>query len=306
MKKMFLVLLFSLPIMAWAGSHPTDSVTVKKIDGKNYIQYKVGKGEGLLSICRKYGVSKEEVLAANKGLSESLKLGQIILVPVSGNKPQVQAQQTPVSSTKISVNESHADADSEKPAEQLVTDNKKESHVVQAGETLYKISRMYNISEANLKAWNNLSNGELKLGQKLWLKAQPANSSTGAAVSATGASRKDSVKFVPVVAKPREEPHPMAASASVKTVQESGTAFSFESEDMSGGRMLALHKTAPPGTIIKLTNPVTNKTVFVRVVGQLPNTDENKNVLIKISKTTADKIGMRDEKAQLKLDYSLD
>ena len=40
-------------------------------------------------------------------------------------------------------------------------------HTVQRGETLYQISRLYKVSIAELKEWNNLNNNDLSVGQDL-------------------------------------------------------------------------------------------------------------------------------------------
>ncbi|MBX7204434.1 MAG: LysM peptidoglycan-binding domain-containing protein [Bacteroidia bacterium] len=301
MKKYIYAMFLLLPFAF--SAHPVnaqDSIGTKKINGQVFIQYKVGKGEGLNAICRKYNVKKEDVLAANPGMKETLNLGQIILIPstaVAQTPPQkVQAK-------PVSVNETHAEADADKQAEHIPTDAKKrpDSYTVKAGETMYKICTLFNVSEADVRKWNNMTDNNLKEGQVLWLKPMNRASLPPPVLPA----KKDSLKN-PVAAQASSEPHPMATSVGIKEREENGMARWFLDDEMSGGKLLALHKTAPVGTIIKITNKINGKSVFVRVVGTLPDTDENKNILIKISRTTAEKIGMRDEQAQVKLNYSLE
>ena len=43
-------------------------------------------------------------------------------------------------------------------------------YIVKKGETLYSISRKFNISVANLKAINNLTDNNISIGQKLLVK----------------------------------------------------------------------------------------------------------------------------------------
>ncbi len=294
---MFLLLPFAFSV------HPVnaqDSIGTKKINGQVFIQYKVGKGEGLNAICRKYNVKKEDVLAANPGMKETLNLGQVILIPSAAS---TQTNPQKVQAKPVSVNETHAEADADKPAEHIPTDAKKrpDSYTVKAGETLYKICTLFNVSEADVKKWNNMTDNNLKEGQVLWLK--PMN--TASLPPPVLPAKKDSLKN-PVAAQSSSEPHPMVTSMGIKEREENGMARWFLDDEMSGGKLLALHKTAPVGTIIKITNKMNGKSVFVRVVGTLPDTDENKNILIKISRTTAEKIGMRDEQAQVKLNYSLE
>jgi hypothetical protein len=48
-----------------------------------------------------------------------------------------------------------------------------------------------------------------------------------------------------------------------------------------------------------------NKTVIVKVIGRLPSTSENGNILIKLSESAAKKLNVRDEKFLVELTYSL-
>lgn len=277
-----------------------DSVGTKKINGQVLIQYKVGKGEGLNAICRKYNVKKEEVLTANPGMKETLNIGQIILIPT---RASLQPPPQKVHSTPTLVNETHAEANADKHTEQPPTDTRKrpDSYTVKAGETLYKICTLFDLDEAEVKKWNNMTDDNLKEGQVLRLKQVNTPSLPPPVLPA----KKDSVKN-PVANQSSAEPHPMATSINITEREENGMARWFLDDEMSGGKLLAIHKTAPIGTIIKITNKLNGKSVFVRVVGTLPDTDVNKNILIKISRTTAERIGMRDELTQVKLNYSLE
>ena len=294
MKRLLVFFLLASPAFSYAvTAMPHDSIGTLKVQGKLFIQHKVGKGEGLLAICRRYNVNKEDVLAANEGMTENLNLGQIILIPANGKSKPAE-----VKTQKVTVNETHAEADAR---ETTATDNraansKAATHTVMAGETLYRIARMYNVSETDLRTWNNLTDNGLKEGLVLLVKA-PLN--TAPALPA----KKDTVKAS--ISK-SNEPRPMASSNGVKEHEENGMARWFADDALSGGKLLALHKTAPVGTIIKITNHINGKSVFVRVVGVLPDTDENKNILIKISRSTAERIGMRDEQTQVKLQYAVE
>lgn len=53
-------------------------------------------------------------------------------------------------------------------------------------------------------------------------------------------------------------------------------------------QIYALHKDAPIGTVLKISNPINNYTVYVKVIDNLPNTDENHNTLLKLSSNAMD------------------
>jgi membrane-bound lytic murein transglycosylase D len=56
-------------------------------------------------------------------------------------------------------------------------------HVVQKGETLYSISKLYNVSMENLQTWNHLNGGPLSVGKELSLKG-PVSAEVVAAIPA--------------------------------------------------------------------------------------------------------------------------
>jgi LysM repeat protein len=67
----------------------------------------------------------------------------------------------------------------------------------------------------------------------------------------------------------------------------------------------AFHNTAPRGTIIKVHNPGTDKTIFVKVIGTLPGTKLYHNSLIGITSQAKQELGVRnEEKAWCELSYA--
>src|SRR4029078_8497970 len=91
-----------------------------------------------------------------------------------------------------------------------------------------------------------------------------------------------------------------------KEVTEEGAAAWIEDQEINPGKYFALHRTAPIGTIVKVTNRMNHRTVFVKVVGKLPDTGENENIVLKISKAAADKLGVLDARFQAQLNYGVD
>ena len=75
-------------------------------------------------------------------------------------------------------------------------------------------------------------------------------------------------------------------------------------EDMQQpDKYLALHKTLPIGTLMEVRNLMNNKKVFVRVVGQLPDTGPNENVLIRLTEKSFNRLGILDARARVELTY---
>ena len=76
-------------------------------------------------------------------------------------------------------------------------------------------------------------------------------------------------------------------------------------ESLDNSKMLALHPTAPVGTIIKITNPMSNKTTFAKVVGKYIENEATRDVIIVVNKATADLIGALDKRFQVTIVYGV-
>ncbi|MFM7218029.1 MAG: hypothetical protein ACKO1U_08435, partial [Bacteroidota bacterium] len=94
-------------------------------------------------------------------------------------------------------------------------------------------------------------------------------------------------------------------AGSRKQVGEQGLATFIPDEDINPNKYYALHRSAPFGTIIKVTNKMNGKSVFVKVVGVLPDTGENDGIIIKISRSGADQLGVLDQRFQVDLLYGM-
>ncbi len=134
-------------------SYAQENYQYKKIDGKEYILYSVQSGEGLYGIGRKFNIAVKDLNTLNPDAANGLKTGQIVLIPVTKDSKK-------------------AIANSEKPtAQNSVNQNTNKSdyteHIVAKRQTLFAISRKYDISQEELKKHNpELENG-LKIGMVL-------------------------------------------------------------------------------------------------------------------------------------------
>ena len=93
--------------------------------------------------------------------------------------------------------------------------------------------------------------------------------------------------------------------AKQQEISEKGTAAWIDDEEINSGKYYALHRTAPTGTIIKVTNLSNQKSVYVKVVGKIPDRQENQNVIIRISKKAADALSVSGDSFEAELVYTL-
>jgi LysM repeat protein len=262
------LLLFSHSLFAIAP----DSIGIYTKNGKKYIAHKAEQGEGLFAVARRYNKHVDEIRAANDNI-ESLALGQVLLIPY--------------------------EEDDEQPITLF--------HTVQKQETLYSISKRYEVSVAEIRKWNDLPDNSIQIGQKLKImKKRPEEESPKVIPAQTQAEEKVEEVQKQEADKTESVPEEPPASVSENEIFEEGVAGWIENSSYKARKSLALHHSAPAGTIIRVTNMLNNKTVFVKVVGELPKDDEHPKMIIKLSEFAASSIDANDKYTRVQLYYLKD
>ena len=284
-----------------------DSTGVKKINGMLFIVHKVDPGQGLYGVARRYKTTVPEIQKANQGTGQSLSVGQIILVPCADK----HNHSSPVENKSLSKT-----ADVQKPKKAIENDantitvsSDKEPiyHTVTKEETLDLIAANHHLTVEQLKGLNHSKTVYLTLGGKMIVGYKEKK----AAGEKAKPEQKINPKPVPnskskTVENPGRKPVVVAPDNTArKAVMENGMGTWVDDGSIKRDISLAMHKTAPAGTIMKITNPMNGRAKYVKVVGSLPNTDDNKAIIIKISKNTADDLGIIDKDFRVKLEYSI-
>lgn len=71
----------------------------------------------------------------------------------------------------------------------------------------------------------------------------------------------------------------------------------------ASGKYLALHRTAPIGTLVQVRNEFNNQSLWVKVIGRLPNTGVNDKILIKLSSQAFAKLSPSDRRFRAEVSY---
>ncbi len=123
-----------------------------------WLGHEVKRGETMAEIARKYGVSVDAIRASNNMSSNTLRVGQSLMIPVSSRSlPSVVVLASNSPAPKPAVSAWSA-AGAKVPV----------IHRVRSGETLWSIARRYGVLVSQIVEWNLLETGEvLKLGQRL-------------------------------------------------------------------------------------------------------------------------------------------
>ncbi len=306
----------------------------RTIGGKKCQLYKVITKDTWTGLSRKYNMSIDELKAVNPGINE-LKIGQIINIPIEVAAPEKEDRK-PESSIKSSSSISKVEV---KPSP---TAKEGTIHTIEKGETLFAIARKYNVSANDIKSWNHIANADgIKAGDKLIVSA-PVKTITAPAANNKEIARTEPIvqplddskleaknnevkndskliaeagnKMIPVTPNANEIEYKPSRTevkrsggktGSIIEVNESGMASWIRDGDINQSKFYALHRTAPAGTIIKVSNRMNGDYVFVKVVGSLPDTGDNDKQIIKISEAAAKRIGAINEKFQVELNYGV-
>jgi len=254
-------------VQALPGTSPSS-------DAKNFKTHTVEKKETLYSISKKYNVPVEEITKANPGIESGLKEGQVLKIPVAGN--EVRSTTATTKPGKI--------------------------HKVEPKETLFGISKKYNVSVDDLKKANPQLIDGLKEGMEITIpeKTSSRNSSSNTPVTTANTTvakekEKEEEKNEPVV-QVQNQP-----KGEFKKITESGMAELLENKS-DAPKFQALHKTAPVGTIIQVVNDANGQKIFVRVIGKLTDVTDGKTI-VKISQKAMDRLEVKDKKVAVTLTY---
>ena len=137
-----------------------------------FIYHTVERNESLDDIARKYNVATDNLIAVNNlsGYKAKIKKGDTLRIPIGGELYQVEniiTKKTEKDTVNVNIVQN--------PKVESSTVGQIISHIVQSGETIYSISKLYGITPAELRNLNNLPFDVdiLQIGQKLIVARNP-------------------------------------------------------------------------------------------------------------------------------------
>ncbi|WP_250630098.1 LysM peptidoglycan-binding domain-containing protein [Rhodoflexus caldus] len=150
----------------------------------------------------------------------------------------------------------------------------KRYHAVMQGETLNSIARLYGTTVANLMQWNNLTtaNTGLKPGQKL--------------VVGDLSNEVKQEQFL---------------TGKGRIINERGMGMMISGVDAKLN--VALHRSAPEGSMIRIYNESTKRAVLAKVIGKIPNVDSDKKVIVKLSAGACRALGVMNDRFPVEVTY---
>jgi len=179
------------------------------------------------------------------------------------------------------------------------------------GETLYSIAKRYNSSVEEISKINKLTNTNITPGQELLVKPIPyvvnaVSNATQTVTKDTEVAKRDSTKVVNNASQIKDtiaEHNFNVSKYGLYEKDEKGVATWIDDTSLDPNKKLVLHRTAPIGTVIKITNPMTNRTTFAKVVGRFTDNESTKDVIIVMTKNVADSLGALDKRFHVNISY---
>jgi LysM repeat protein len=318
-----------------------DSIGTETINGKIFVLHRIEAGETLYGISKRYAVTVEQILEFNPTADGGLEINQILKVPyvprttrkksVTGDTHIVAEKETLFSISRqygVTVDElkqwNNLSETGISLGQELIVKGKRitaqantsadtksgnGTHTVAQKETMFSITRQYGITRDQLKEWNSLQTDDLKIGQILIVASPVAIKKQTDTVPVKIDSGK-SITQVKTTEPKRIDP-PTETIPTIKISEhvrgtdeiiENGVAELIEGTE-GNRKYLALHRTAPVGTILKIRNEMNSREVFVRVMGKLPDTALTDKLVIKISKSAYDRLGAIDSRFRVEVTY---
>jgi len=242
----------------------------------------VKQGESIFNIAKQYGITAYQIRKLNNLSDNNLSTGQVLKIPsdITTEIPKPVEKVAPTAVKETSKDESFI-------------------YTVGSGESIFNIAKKFNLTAYQIRTANKLNDNTITSGQKLIIPKQPDPKSVNDLAKEDQVENPDSTSF--------KDPKLRGAPSKygLNQIEEKGTAISIADADLDATKMLVLHRTAPIGTIIKLTNPMTNRTALAKVVGKFTENESTKDVIIVMTKAVADSLGALDKRFFCNLTYGV-
>lgn len=246
----------------------------------------VEKGQTLYSLATRYGISQDQLRQWNNLPSNSVLIGQALIVTEKAHQervpgPSVAANtprpETPKPEPRTPESKSAAKTETPKP--------EPKPEPTRSEPTKTESTRPERTPEV----------------RPAEPKAATKPTTTEPASSRPTESRPASTVPIAEV----ELPHP-GNDAPMPTrgrrLSATGVAEMIDGTDGSG-KYLALHRTAPIGTLVQVRNAFNSQSLWVKVIGRLPDTGVNDKILIKLSSQAFAKLSPDDRRFRAEVSY---
>lgn len=283
MKTITFIFLIGLPFFSIAKTPQKDSLNVEIINNLVYTLHVVEPGQTLYSLLNKYNCNISEVASVNPSLKSNvtIKIGETLKFPMIKNGKQVSAWAYKNSLKKSETSKDNLNTTTPAPKSEVPKSNVK-FHLIKPGDTIFSISKLYDLDISYLVEANNINDNKIRIGDKLII------------------DKVDLEKIV-LALKKKESPALEIETVGLK-MHETGVAEVINTSNRTN-KYLALHRTAKVGSIIKVTNEATGVSITARVIGNLNEKGPDENIMLKLSPFAFYKLRPRDSRLRATIEY---
>ena len=253
---------------------PQDTIFIKFGEfQEKVIEHTMEVNQTLYSLARFYGIKVNELFYYNSNLkSQIVPVGTKIKIPIP-NRAVIRYK------TK-----------NFDPAKHVPV-----CYRVQKGDNLFRISKIhFRMPLDSVIIRNQLTSENLYIGQILqvgWMKLEGIQPKLRKFQGHP--AWKQNQKFRRTYVR---------GSQAKKERTQQGVAF-WQKEKGNKKDFYALHRTAPINSIVGVTNPMNNRTIYAKVLGRIPETVYGDEVVVIVSGKTAEALGAKDKRFFVKLKY---
>lgn len=273
-----------------------DSIGVENLNGKKLILHKLDAKDNYYSIGRRYNVAPKAIIDYNN--NAQLVIGNIVKVPTE--QPFAQSTTRTAQQNKT-VTQPTAQPVTTIPKTVTPPDNASivtQQYKVSAGETLYSIAKRFESTVEDITTINGLTSTNLTPGQIIKVRTglpEPVPVRPVAVRDATNVALSTDSGIV--------DKRLGANKFGLYEKNEKGVATWIDDPSLDSAKKLALHRTAPIGAVVKITNPMTNRTTYAKVVGRINDNENTKDAIIVMTKNVAESIGALDKRTHVNISY---
>ncbi|MEM7108454.1 MAG: LysM domain-containing protein, partial [Bacteroidota bacterium] len=146
--RFFFTVSLSIAVFYSLSLSAQDSTKTKIIDNREFIEHRVQEKETLYSLSRQYEVPIYRIIEHNPPTEFGLEIGSIIYVP----KPEKVAQEEGATTTAppVPTQENRRSDNGHRQTEGEIM------HTVETKQTLFSISKLYDVHIDQIRKWNGL------------------------------------------------------------------------------------------------------------------------------------------------------
>jgi LysM repeat protein len=285
-KGIFILLITSLTTFASGKNPQKDTLNTEVIDNIVYILHKVEPGQTLYSLVNKFKCTVAEVSNINPTLKSdvAIKIGQTLKFPMIRNGKHVSAWAYQASLKKSTPANPNNTLKYQSKTIQQIKQPKSKFHAIKAGETIFSISKLYDLDISYLVEANSISDNKIRIGDKLLID-------------------KIEIEKISTALEKKITQTLVVEPTGIK-MEETGVAEVINTSNRTT-KYLALHRTAKVGSNIKVTNEATGLTITAKVVANLSQKGPDENIMLKLSPYAFYKLRPRDSKMRATVEYYL-